>query len=430
MNKIMRINVIGGGLAGSEASLYLARHDIEVHLYEMRPSKDAPAHHTSKFGELVCSNSLKSMSLENAAGLLKEEMKVLNSIVIESAYKNQVPAGQALAVDREGFSNYVDNEIRNNKNIIVHNEEVTELKDNEIYIIATGPLTSPKFSKYLQDLLGVEYLSFYDASAPLIKKSSIDFNKAYFKSRYDKGDSQDYINCPFNEEQFDLFYNELINAKKADLHEFEKNVKNFEACMPIEKIASRGPRTLLFGPMKPVGLNKDGIRQYAVVQLRRDDKMDETYNIVGFQTNLTFPEQKRVFSLIPGLENAEFLRYGVMHKNIFINSPKLLDSTLQLKKNRNIFFAGQITGVEGYIESAATGIVAGINALKYAQNKELVVPPNTTVLGSLLTYISTATISFQPMNANYGILLTGEKDKLVIAETSLKDMKEFKKHAY
>jgi len=422
-----KIIVIGAGLAGSEAAYFLAKHNCEVELYEMRPSTNAPAHHTGKFSELVCSNSLKSMALDNAAGLLKKEMEVLDSLIMESAMLSKVPAGQALAVDRDKFADYIDAKVRSFPNVHVHNEEITEIPKDGVVIVATGPLTSPALSESIKGMLGYDYFYFYDAAAPLILKDSIDFNKCYYKSRYDKGDGADYINCPFTKEEFLNFYRELLKAERVELHTFEKEI-HFEACMPIESIAQRGEKTLTFGPMKPKGLEReDGTRPYAVVQLRQDDALSNVYNIVGFQTNLTFPEQRRVFRMIPGLENATFVRYGVMHRNTFINSPSLLDSTLQFRSDRRLFFAGQMVGVEGYIESACSGIIAAINALRYLENKDLVTPPKETVIGALLNYISSSGAkTFQPMNANYGVLASPLKDKFAIAELSLEKLKEWK----
>ena len=418
------INVIGAGLAGSEAANYLANHGFKVNLFEMRPSDKAPAHHTSNCAELVCSNSLKSSSKENAAGVLKYEMEVLDSLVMESAKINQVPAGQALAVDRELFSKYIDEKIRNNKNINFINEEFSTFKDDEIYIVASGPLTSDSLSNELAKIFNKQHLYFYDAAAPLVLKNSIDFSKAYYKSRYDKGDSKDYINCPFTEEEFNNFYFELIKGERVKLKNFEKEI-HFEGCMPIESIATRGPKTLLFGPMKPVGLN-NGSNPKAVVQLRCDNKMADVYNIVGFQTNLLFKEQERIFRMIPGLENAQFVKFGVMHRNTYINAPEIINNFLQVKNHKNIFICGQLCGVEGYIESAMTGIIAAINASLYSQNKDLIEIPTNTVIGSLLMYISTAK-SLQPMNANYGVVLSDTSDKLKFYENSIASLKEWKK---
>ncbi len=397
-----RVNVIGAGLAGVEASFQLAKRNYDVHLYEMKPHKKSPAHKSDLFAELVCSNSLRSNSLENAVGVLKEEMRRLGSIVIKCADKHKVPAGGALAVDRTLFSECITNIIKNHPNITIHHKEVTKIP-SEPTIIATGPLTSDAFSKEIQSLINEDYLYFYDAAAPIITKESIDMSKAYRKSRYDKGEA-DYINCPMNEKEFDNWYNELINAKTTKLKDFE--LKVFEGCMPFEEIAQRGKKTLLFGPMKPVGLEKhDGTRPYAVVQLRQDNKEGTLYNIVGFQTHLTFPEQKRIIRMIPGLENAEIVRYGVMHRNTFINSPKLLTQNYKLKQKENIYFAGQITGVEGYVESSASGILAGISLARKLNNLKEITFPKTTIIGSQANYISKSSIiDFQPMNANFGLL--------------------------
>lgn len=418
------ITVIGAGLAGAEAAYQIAKRGVKVKLYEMRPHKDALAHHTDKFGELVCSNSLKSNAIDNAAGLLKEEMREMDSLIMKVADSCKVEAGQALAVDRELFSSKITECIKSNPLIEVINEEVKKIPEG-IVIIATGPLTSCLFAEEIKKLTREDSLYFYDAAAPLVDKSSIDFSKAYYKSRYDKG-SADYINCPFTKEEFFAFYEELINAKRAPLKEFEKEL-HFEGCMPIETLAQRNPKTLLFGPLKPVGLEKeDGTRPYAVVQLRKDNVGDTLYNIVGFQTNLLWGEQKRVFRMIPGLENAEFERYGVMHRNTYICAPRLLLNSLQLKEFNNIFFAGQISGVEGYIESSATGIIAAINAVKLLKGKEISKVPTTTVIGSLLRYITeTSPKHFQPMNANYGIMLERKDDKMEVAKTSIEDIRKW-----
>ena len=419
------INVIGAGLAGSEAAYQIAKRGIKVKLYEMKPSKLTPAHHSMNFGELVCSNSLKSMSIENASGLLKEEMKLLDSLIMKAAEASSVKAGQALSVDRELFSEFITNELKNNNLIEIINEEVKLIPEG-ITIVATGPLTSEEFSQNIANFLNEEYLYFYDASSPIIETSSINFDIAYKKSRYDKGDA-DYINCPFTKEEFDSFYHELINANRVPLHDFEKEL-HFEACMPIEVIAKGGPKSLTFGPMKPVGLTKpDGTKPYAVVQLRQDNAIGDLYNIVGFQTNLTWKEQDRVFKMIPGLENAKIHRYGVMHRNTYINAPKHLNTYMQVKNKANIFFAGQLSGVEGYIESSASAILAAINASRLINNKELLTLPNTTVLGSLINYICNASSKdFRPMNSNYGIMLNRPKDKLEIARKSLNDLQEWK----
>ncbi|KHF39789.1 FADH(2)-oxidizing methylenetetrahydrofolate--tRNA-(uracil(54)-C(5))-methyltransferase TrmFO [Halalkalibacter okhensis] len=398
------VNVIGAGLAGSEAAWQLAKRGVTVHLYEMRPVKQTPAHHTDKFAELVCSNSLRGNSLTNAVGVLKEEMRNLDSVIIRSADDASVPAGGALAVDRHEFAGAVTERVKNHPNVKVFNEEITSIPEGPT-IIATGPLTSEHLSKHLRELTGEEYLYFYDAAAPIIETESIDMNKVYKKSRYDKGEAA-YLNCPMTEEEFDRFYEALIAAETVPLKEFEKEIF-FEGCMPIEVMAKRGRKTMLFGPMKPVGLEhpETGKRPFAVVQLRQDNTSGTLYNIVGFQTHLKWGPQKEVLQLIPGLENAEIVRYGVMHRNTFINSPNLLKPTYQYKDRDDLFFAGQITGVEGYVESAAAGLVAGINAANYVQEKEMVVFPETTVIGSMANYITTANKkNFQPMNANFGLL--------------------------
>ena len=417
------INIIGAGLAGAEAAYQLSKRKVHVRLYEQRPIKSTGAHHSSDFAELVCSNSLKSNSLENACGLLKEEMRLLDSLIIKIADENKVDAGQALAVDRDAFSKKITEILKNNPYIEVINEEITKIPEG-ISIIATGPLTSDMFAKELKAYFGDDDLYFYDAAAPLIEFSSIDLSKCYFKDRYDKGNG-DYLNCPFTKEEFDKFYNELIHAERVELHTFEKE-KNYEGCMPIEVLASRGPKTLTFGPLKPVGLEKeDGTRPYAVVQLRQDNAAKTLFNMVGFQTNLKYGEQKRVFQMIPGLENAKFARYGQMHRNTYLCSPKILNPTLVSKKNPYILLAGQITGVEGYVESAATGLFAAINAFRLLNNEESLKLPNNTMLGALCNYITSANPSkFQPMNANYGILLQ-KNDKIEIAKESLASLKEW-----
>jgi methylenetetrahydrofolate--tRNA-(uracil-5-)-methyltransferase len=414
------INVVGAGLAGSEAAWQIAERGIAVHLYEMRPVKQTPAHHTDKFAELVCSNSLRGNSLTNAVGVLKEEMRRLDSVIIRSADRCSVPAGGALAVDRHEFAQAVTEAVREHPNVTVFTEEIQTIPDGPT-VIATGPLTSKALSEQLKQLTGEEYLYFYDAAAPIIETDSINMDKVYLKSRYDKGEAA-YLNCPMTEEEFDRFYEALISAETVPLKEFEKEVF-FEGCMPVEVMAKRGKKTLLFGPMKPVGLEdpKTGKRPYAVVQLRQDNQSGTLYNIVGFQTHLKWGPQKEVIQLIPGLENAEIVRYGVMHRNTFINSPNLLKPTYQYKKREDLFFAGQITGVEGYVESAAAGLVAGLNAARLVQSKELVVFPDTTMLGSMANYITTANSkNFQPMNANFGLLPpldTRIKDKKTRYET-------------
>ncbi len=398
------ITVIGGGLAGCEAAYQIAKQGIKVKLYEMKPNKYSPAHSNNDLAEIVCSNSFKSNNLTNACGLLKEELRRLDSLLIKIADVTSVPAGQALAVDRERFSKAVTEQIEQNSNIELIREEVKEIKENEITIIATGPLTSENLSKEINTITGSENLYFYDAAAPIIDKNSIDFNIAFFGDRYGKQGDNSYINLPMNKEEYEAFYNELVNAEIVTLHDFEKR-EIFEGCMPIEIMAKRGADTIRFGPLKPVGFTdpRRGNRPYALVQLRQDNEQGTLYNMVGFQTNLKFGEQKRVFSMIPGLENADFVRYGVMHRNTFINSPKVLTNTYNLKSNNNIFFAGQISGVEGYVESIASGLLAGLNAV--AKLKETkVIFPKETVIGALTNYISTDNEKFQPMNANFGIL--------------------------
>jgi methylenetetrahydrofolate--tRNA-(uracil-5-)-methyltransferase len=395
--------VIGAGLAGSEAAWQIASQGVPVTLYEMRPVKRTPAHHTDKFAELVCSNSLRANGLTNAVGVLKEEMRIFNSLIMQCADRNSVPAGGALAVDRDGFSGDVTAALREHPLIDVRNEELTSLPDG-ITVVATGPLTSAELSGHLRQLMGEEYLYFYDAAAPIIEKDSIDMDKVYLASRYDKGEAA-YLNCPMDEQQFQTFYEALISAEVAPVKEFEKEIY-FEGCMPVEVMAKRGMQTLLFGPMKPVGLvnPRTGEMPYAVVQLRQDNTAGTLYNMVGFQTHLKWGEQKRVFSLIPGLDQAEIVRYGVMHRNTFINSPKLLEPTYQFKRRENLFFAGQMTGVEGYVESAASGLIAGMNAGRMAKGQPCLVLPTQCALGSMAHYITTADFKyFQPMNANFGL---------------------------
>lgn len=427
MEKI--VNVIGAGLAGVEASYQLAKRGYKVRLYEMRPKKMTPAHHSENFAELVCSNSLRADGMTNAVGVLKCEMEMLDSIVIKYARIHQVPAGGALAVDRENFSKAITEFIKNHPLIEVINEEVEKFPEGYT-IIASGPLTSDSLSNAIKDKLGEDYFYFYDAAAPIVTKDSIDFEIAYYKSRYDKGDNE-YINCPMTEEQFNDFYDALINAEVVKPKEFEE--KFFEGCMPFEEMARRGKQTLLFGPMKPVGLNTpEGKRPFAVVQLRQDNVQASLYNIVGFQTHLTWPEQKRIIHMIPGLENASFVRYGVMHRNSFICSPKHLLNTYQLKLANNIFMAGQITGVEGYVESAQSGIVAGINMARLLEGKEPLAFPKETVMGALANYITNASEDdFQPMKANFGILpdfptrIKKKERKEAYATRAINTMKEF-----
>ncbi len=399
------INVIGAGLAGCEAAWQIAKRGIRVKLYEMKPEKHSPAHHIDTFAELVCSNSLRSDQLENAVGLLKEEMRILDSLIMRCADSTRVPAGGALAVDRYKFSEMVTREIRNNEYITIINQEIKDIPDDSLTVIATGPLTSEELSEAIGNMIGESYLHFFDAAAPIVEYGSIDMTKAFKAARYGRG-TDDYINCPMNREEYERFWEELNKAETAEVKDFEKEVL-FEGCMPVESMAKRGRDTLRFGPLKPVGLidPKTEKEAYAVVQLRQDNEEGTMYNIVGFQTHLKWPEQKRVFGLIPGLENAKFLRYGVMHRNTFINSPKLLDSTYRMRSNPNIYFAGQITGVEGYIESASSGMVAGINAAMRVLNKNEALFPRTTATGALSNYVSDKTVKdFQPMNVNFGLM--------------------------
>ena len=447
------ITVIGGGLAGCEAAYQIAKRGIKVKLYEMKPKKYSPAHSNENLAEIVCSNSFKSNLLTNACGLLKEELRRLDSLLIKVADKTSVPAGQALAVDREEFSRKVTEELCKNPLIEIINEEVTDITkmcNDGIVIIATGPLTSQELAKQIQEITGQDKLYFYDAAAPIVSKDSINFDIAFYGDRYSqekkkeetieqwkerinsqiKNNEQSYINLPMNKEEYEKFWQELVNAEVVTLHDFEKR-EIFEGCMPIEIMAKRGIDTLRFGPLKPVGFDdpRTAKRPYAIVQLRQDDKQASIYNLVGFQTNLKYGEQKRVFSMIPGLENAEFVKYGVMHRNTYINSTKLLDETYNLKTNKNIYFAGQITGVEGYVESISSGLVAGINAVNSLKNIEnkMITFSGYTVIGALAKYISTPNEKFQPMNANFGILpeLEGKKIKdkkeryMKLAERSL-----------
>ena len=398
----MKVNVIGAGLAGSEASWQLAKRKIYVNLYEMRPKKYTSAHKTSGFAELICSNSFRASQIENAIGLLKEEMDRIGSLIMEAAKKSKVEAGGALAVDRDIFSKYVTDALNNNEYVNVIHEEVTKIPDGPT-IIASGPLTSDDLSAAIKDFFkGEEYLYFFDSVAPIVSIDTVDLNKAYLKSRYDRGEAS-YYNCPMTEDEFDRFYNALITADKVVPKDFE--LKVFEGCMAVEDMAARGRNTLLFGPMKPVGLRdpKTGETPFAVVQLRQDNASRTLYNMVGFQTHLKWGEQKRVFSMIPGLENAEFVRYGVMHRNTYINSPKVLNKYYQVKDRPDLFFAGQMTGVEGYIESASSGMVAGINMARYLNNQKLIDFTDLTAIGSLAHYISTDNTDFQPMNVNHGI---------------------------
>lgn len=433
MNKVI---VVGAGLAGSEAAWQAAERGIPVDLYEMRPVKNTPAHKTDLFGELVCSNSLRGAGLENAVGVLKEEMRRLGSVIMEAADATKVPAGGALAVDRLGFSQYITDKVANHPLINVIHQEVEAIpyEDDAVTIVASGPLTAGALAEDIGRLMGQEYLYFYDAAAPIVTLESVDMSTAWKASRYDKGEAA-YINCPMDKEQYQHFWQELVNAEKAETHSFEKEIF-FEGCMPVEEMASRGEDTLLFGPLKPVGLVNPhtGRLSHAVVQLRQDNAEGTLYNIVGFQTHLKWPEQKRVFGLIPGLEKAEFVRYGVMHRNTFINSPETMKPTMESAKKKNLFFAGQMIGVEGYVESASSGLVAGINAARLCQGKEPVVFPAETAHGSLCHYITTAPARhFQPMNVNFGIMSPIKekiRDKKLkkqrIAQRALSMLDEFK----
>lgn len=427
----MEIKVIGAGLAGSEAAYYLAGHGIKVKLYDIKPKSFTPAHSDGNFGELVCSNSLKGKdAYSNACGLLKEEMRLFGSLTMEAADFAEVPAGGALAVDRGKFSSYITEKLKAHKNIKIVCGEVVSVP-SEWCIVATGPLTTDKLSQSISSICGGQ-LHFYDASAPVISRDSIDFSKCFFGDRYGKG-GDDYINCPLNKEEYERFVNALLSAEKAVLHEFEKR-EIFEGCMPIEVMASRGAESLRFANLKPVGLrDKEGNRFYAVLQLRKENALGTAYNLVGCQTNLKFGEQKRVFSIIPALREAEFLRYGVMHRNTFINSPLCLNSDFSLKSNPQVFFAGQITGVEGYVESAASGIISAVHMIEKLEGRQPKIPDNTTVIGALSAHISGANADFQPMNANFGILKPLEKpirDKkqryAALAKRALENIKNYK----
>ena len=428
---IEKVRVIGGGLAGCEASLQLLKRGYSVELYEMRGVKNTPCHKTTNLAELVCSNSLKSVNEDTGHGLLKLELEKLDCELLKCAYKARVPAGGALAVDRDLFSKYVEEKLYAYDSFSKVNKEYVEIDSSIPTIIATGPLTSDELSKNISKLLGEEYLNFYDAVAPIISKDSIDMNKAFFAARYDKG-GDDYINCPMNKEEYLNFYNALINAERATLHDFDINV--FENCMPIEIMASRGEDTMRFGPLRPKGIRRPGSdeRFYAVVQLRKENNEGSAYNIVGFQTNLKFSEQTRVFSLIPGLENIEIQRYGVMHRNTFINAPKVLNETFQLKSDKNIFFAGQITGVEGYVESIMSGLIAAINLDMQLRNVGNLILPKETIIGTLQRHVSQENMDYEPMNANFGILPQLENPKrdkkerkLQYKERSLEKMDEY-----
>ena len=430
-----KVNIIGAGLAGSEAAWQLIQRGIPVRLYEMRPKKYSPAHHTDNFGELVCSNSLRANNIENAVGLLKEELRRMDSLIMRCADENQVPAGGALAVDREKFSSQITQILTSHPLVEVIYEEVTEIPEDEITIIATGPLTDGAMAEYVKQATSQDDLYFYDAAAPIVTAESINYDKAFWASRYDKGDA-DYLNCPMTEEEYNAFYDALISAEVIETKEFEK-AKFFEGCMPIEAMASRGRQTLLFGPMKPVGLIDHRYEEkefYAVVQLRKDNQEGTLFNIVGFQSRMKWGEQKRVLQMIPGLENAEIVRYGVMHRNTFVNAPISLEATCRIKSKERVFLAGQITGVEGYVESTASGLVAGINAARMYQEQELVTFPVTTAIGGLQNYIVTAdSKSFQPMNVNFSLIpplegkkIRNKKEKnAIIAQRAMEDLAAF-----
>ncbi len=428
------ITVVGGGLAGSEAAHQISKLGIKVKLLEMRPEKSSPAHNSNDLGELVCSNSLKSNSLDNASGILKQEMRELGSLIIEAADNTHVPAGKALAVDRIKFAQYITEKIENNPLIELVREEFTEIPDNldSPLIIASGPLTSESLSESIKQLSNSDHLYFYDSISPIIDAESIDYSIVYRASRYDNGEQEegDYLNCPLNRDQYYGLIDELLSSEKIETRDFEKGIY-FESCLPVEVIAERGKDTLRFGPAKPVGLKdpRDGRIPYAVIQLRCENKEASMYNIVGFQTKLKYPEQKRVFRMIPGLENAEFMRFGSIHRNTYINSPKLIEPTLQVKDNDLLFFAGQILGVEGYVESAAMGIIAGINAAKFILNEPMIVPPRETAIGSLIKYITDTEVkNFQPMNINFGLFppvqgkMPKPEKKKLIAKNALENI--------
>lgn len=429
------INIIGAGLAGTECAYILSKYGIRSNLYEMKPNKKSPAHHSNNFAELVCSNSLKAEGIYNACGLLKEEMKCLGSLFCEAAGNSRIPAGQALAVDREKFSKYITNKVKQNEYITVFEEEVESIDNLDgIIVVATGPLTSESLSESISKIIGNNKLYFYDAAAPIITRDSIDMSVAYEKNRYKDEEAGDYLNLPFTKEEYDIFYKSLLEAKTSNKHSFD-TLEFFEGCMPIEEMARRGEKTLLFGPMKPVGLRKTPEdRPYAVLQLRAENEDKSIYNMVGFQTSMSFPEQKRVFSQVPGLKNIEIVRYGVMHRNTYINGPEILDCNFKMKdiQNRNIYFAGQISGVEGYVESAASGLMVAYNIIKKIKgNNDISSFTEETMLGSLAKHVSTKNKDFQPMNANFGIIKPLEiniKDKHLRYETyskiSLERMKE------
>ena len=427
---MVTIKIIGAGLAGCEAAWQAANMGVRVELYEMKPHKFSPAHNKNGFAELVCSNSLRSNQLNNAVGLLKEELSRMGSLILEAAYATEVPAGSALAVNRDLFSDYITEKIKNHPNITVHECEVTKLDTDTVTVVASGPLTSDALAEEISNLTGGGELHFYDAAAPIVDFATVNTDIAFFASRYGKGDPTDYLNCPMTKEQYDVFYNALVSAEVAELKSFDaesqKDLTVFEGCMPVEVMASRGYDTLRFGPMKPVGLPlpTTGEDAFATVQLRRENVEGTMYNIVGFQTHLTFGEQKRVFGLIPGLENAEFFRYGVMHRNTYMNSPGLLNEVYAMKSASNLYFAGQMTGVEGYVESASSGFVAGVNAARRALGLSPIVFPRETIIGALAAYVSEGGLSskFQPMNANFGIIAPLEK--------KVKGGKRFRNEAY
>lgn len=425
-----KVIVVGAGLAGAEATYFLINKGIKVDLYEQRPINNTGAHHSANFAELVCSNSLKSNNLDNACGLLKSEMRLMNSLIMKIAEETRVPAGNALAVDRDLFASKITEIIKNHPLVDFHNEEYVDFDSNALIIVATGPLSSEKIIRKLGIITGEKMFSFFDACAPIVEKSSIDFTKAYYKSRYEQGDNS-YINCAMNKEEYEKFYNALINAELAELHNFDK--KYFEGCMPIEAMAKRGEKTLRYGPLKPMGLRRTPEdRPYAVVQLRQDNVVGSLYNIVGFQTNLTYSEQKRVFSLIPGLENAKYVRYGLMHRNTYICAPKHLNRDLSLKNAPSIFIAGQLSGVEGYVESACSGIIAALSVYKRLKGKEFIAPPINTMIGALLNYLAICSPNdFSPMNANYGIVPRDTKlEKIEVSNIALASLKDWWSHNY
>lgn len=435
----MEIRVIGGGLAGSEACYQLLKRGYNVKLYEMRKVKQTPCHTTADLCELVCSNSLKSMENSTASGTLKQELKTLDCLLLKCAEKAKVPSGGALAVNRKEFSKFVEEELNNFPNFERIDEEYVNIDKNIPTLIATGPLTSDLLAENIAKLIvNSDNLHFYDAVAPIISGDSLDYSKLFFATRYDKGEPSDYLNCGMNKQEYEAFYNELVNGKVANLHEFEKG-EIFESCMPIEVMAKRGADTIRYGMMKPVGIKhpETGEKYYAVVQLRKENVQGSAYNLVGFQTNLTFPEQRRIFSMLPGLENAEFLRYGVIHRNTFLNSPEHLDCYFKLKNEKNIYFAGQITGVEGYVESIMSGLIASINLHCDIIGKDRYLAPESTIIGSLQRHISTKNVDFEPMNANFGILPPLDSKirdkklrKLAYYERSLKDITEYNKQFF